>query len=220
MTIGERIAKCRKDKNLSQEYIAEMLDVSRQAVSKWENDQSEPDTGNLILLARLFGVSVEYLANGEEEKVKIVYVEKNIPVLKIRGIVLLGLGGLCSVLGVLMSFMLAIGIITIALGLLLILLKKEGLILGTIIITLGTILFILQGTIWGIDVPIMCMISVVSVGIPSITYAIIKLVKKIKSEKLIRNFFLNKNLRNKTIAITVSFMLFVTIIMHWKFIII
>ena len=83
MTIGERIAKCRKDKNLSQEYIAEMLDVSRQAVSKWENDQSEPDTGNLILLARLFGVSVEYLANGEEEKVKIVYVEKNIPVLKI-----------------------------------------------------------------------------------------------------------------------------------------
>jgi len=181
MTIGERIAKCRKDKNLSQEYIAEMLDVSRQAVSKWENDQSEPDTGNLILLARLFGVSVEYLANGEEEKVKIVYVEKNIPVLKIIGIVLLGLGGLCSILGVLMSFMFALGIITIALGLLLILLKKEGLILGTIIITLGTILFILQGTIWGIDVPVMYMISVVSVGIPSLTYAIIKKVKKIKS---------------------------------------
>ena len=212
MTIGERIAKCRKDKNLSQEYIAEMLDVSRQAVSKWENDQSEPDTGNLILLARLFGVSVEYLANGEEENVKIVYVEKNIPVLKIIGIVLLGLGGLCSILGVLMSFMFALGIITIALGLLLILLKKEGLILGTIIITLGTILFILQGTIWGIDVPIMCSISVVSVGIPSLTYAIIKIVKKIKSEGLIRNFFSNKNLRNKIIAITVSLMLFVTII--------
>ena len=35
MTIGERIAKCRKEKNLSQEYIAELLDVSRQAVSKW-----------------------------------------------------------------------------------------------------------------------------------------------------------------------------------------
>ena len=81
MTIGERIAKCRKDKKLSQEYIAEILDVSRQAVSKWENDQSEPDTGNLIQLARLFGVSVEYLANGEEEKTKIVYVEKNIPVI-------------------------------------------------------------------------------------------------------------------------------------------
>ena len=64
MTIGERIAKCRKEKNLSQEYIAELLDVSRQAVSKWETNQTEPDTGNLIQLARIFGVSVEYIANG------------------------------------------------------------------------------------------------------------------------------------------------------------
>ena len=70
MTIGERIAKCRKEKKLSQEYIAESLEVSRQAVSKWENDQSEPDTNNLIKLARLFNVSVEYLANGEEENIK------------------------------------------------------------------------------------------------------------------------------------------------------
>ena len=55
MTIGERIAKCRKEKNLSQEYIAELLDVSRQAVSKWETNQTEPDTSNLIELARIFG---------------------------------------------------------------------------------------------------------------------------------------------------------------------
>ena len=58
MTVGQRIAKCRKQKNLSQEYIAEQLDVSRQAVSKWENDLTEPDTGNLIQLAKVFGVSV------------------------------------------------------------------------------------------------------------------------------------------------------------------
>ena len=74
MTIGERIAKCRKEKNLSQEYIAELLDVSRQAVSKWETNQTEPDTSNLIKLARTFGVSVEYLANGEEAPPKVVYV--------------------------------------------------------------------------------------------------------------------------------------------------
>ena len=83
MTIGERIAKCRKEKNLSQEYIAELLEVSRQAVSKWENDQTEPDTSNLIKLARVFGVSVEYLANGEEKAPKVVYVEKNLPVFEI-----------------------------------------------------------------------------------------------------------------------------------------
>ena len=66
MTLGERIAKCRKDSNLSQEYVAERLDVSRQAVSKWENDVNAPDTYNLIALAELFNVSVEYLACGKE----------------------------------------------------------------------------------------------------------------------------------------------------------
>lgn len=65
-TIGERIAGCRREKNFSQEYLAQMLDVSRQAVSKWENDITEPDTGNLIKLSSLLGVSVEYLACGTE----------------------------------------------------------------------------------------------------------------------------------------------------------
>ena len=58
MTIGSRIAKCRKKKNLSQAYVAEILEVTRQAVSKWETDVNVPDTENLIKLAKLFGVSV------------------------------------------------------------------------------------------------------------------------------------------------------------------
>ena len=77
MTVGERIAKCRKERKLSQEYIAGLLDVSRQAVSKWETNGTEPDTRNLIALARIFRVSVEYLANGEEPPRTVVYVEKN-----------------------------------------------------------------------------------------------------------------------------------------------
>ena len=124
MTIGERIAKCRKEKNLSQEYIADLLEVTRQAVSKWENDQTEPDTGNLIKLAQVFGVSVEYLANGEEESPKVVYVEKNLPIFKIIGIVLIELGGLSLILGAIKPFMLGIGIVTVAFGLLLMLLKR------------------------------------------------------------------------------------------------
>ena len=67
MTTGQRINKCRKAKKLSQEYIALMLGVTRQAVSKWENDLSIPDTENYINLAKLFGVSVEYLAFGAED---------------------------------------------------------------------------------------------------------------------------------------------------------
>ena len=212
MTIGERIAKCRKDKKLSQEYIAEILDVSRQAVSKWENDQSEPDTGNLIQLARLFGVSVEYLANGEEENVKIVYVEKNIPILKIIGLILMGLGGISAILTVIVPYMLALGIVALSFGLLLILLKKDGLILGTIIIAFWTFLFILQGSIWGIDVPIMCMISVISVGLPSLIYASIKIIKKIKDDKLISNIFSNKKIRNRIIICRFSGFVFISLV--------
>ena len=212
MTIGERIAKCRKDKKLSQEYIAEILDVSRQAVSKWENDQSEPDTGNLIQLARLFGVSVEYLANGEEEKTKIVYVEKNIPVLKILGLILMGLGGISAILTIIVPYMLALGIVALYFGLLLILLKKDGLILGSIIIAFWTFLFILQGTIWGIDVPIMCMISVISVGLPSLIYASIKIIKKIKDDKLISKIFSNKKIRNRIIVCSFSSLVFISLV--------
>ena len=187
MTIGERIAKCRKEKKLSQEYIAESLEVSRQAVSKWENDQSEPDTNNLIKLARLFNVSVEYLANGEEENIKVVYIEKNIPILKIIGLILLGLGGLSLLFGIIIPYMFGIAIILIAFGLLLILLKKEGLILGSIIITIGTILFLIQGFFFGIDTPILCLISSISVGIPILIYSLIKLILKIKKERIIKN---------------------------------
>jgi transcriptional regulator with XRE-family HTH domain len=64
MTAGQRIQQCRKTKKLSQEYVATVLGVSRQAVSKWENDLSVPDTVNYINLAKIFGVSVEYLAFG------------------------------------------------------------------------------------------------------------------------------------------------------------
>jgi len=64
--LGERIKILRTEKKLSQEYLAEKLNVSRQAVSKWENDISSPDTNNLISLAEILGVSVEYLATGKE----------------------------------------------------------------------------------------------------------------------------------------------------------
>ena len=62
MTLGNRISRLRTERKYSQEYLAERMDVSRQAVSKWEKDLSSPDTKNLIRLAELFNVSVEYLA--------------------------------------------------------------------------------------------------------------------------------------------------------------
>ena len=54
----------RQERGISQADLARRLDVSRQAVSKWEKGQSSPDTVKLIQLAELFDVEVEYLATG------------------------------------------------------------------------------------------------------------------------------------------------------------
>lgn len=65
MSIGERITTLRKQRNMSQVQLAKQLDVSRQAVSKWENDQTAPDTIKLIQLADVLDTDVEFLATGK-----------------------------------------------------------------------------------------------------------------------------------------------------------
>lgn len=96
MSIGQRITELRKQQNISQVQLAKALDVSRQAVSKWENDQTSPDTIKLIQLAEVLDTEVEYLATGVKpvyqsppivvnlvEKVeKVVEKEVEIPVIK------------------------------------------------------------------------------------------------------------------------------------------
>lgn len=79
MSIGERIMSLRKAANLSQGQLASLLDVSRQAVSKWENDQSSPDTLKLILLADVLETDVEYLATGRKSEPKVEQVIVKVP---------------------------------------------------------------------------------------------------------------------------------------------
>ena len=67
MTIGKRIAALRREKNLKQDDLAQMLEVSPQAVSKWENDQTCPDISLLPNLAKILGVSVDELLSGKQE---------------------------------------------------------------------------------------------------------------------------------------------------------
>lgn len=68
MTLGKRIAALRKEKELKQDDLAGMLDVSPQAVSKWENDQTCPDISLLPKLARILGVTVDELLSGKREE--------------------------------------------------------------------------------------------------------------------------------------------------------
>lgn len=68
MTFGNKLLQLRKDRKMSQDTLAEKLNVSRQAVSKWELDEALPDTNNIIKIADLFYVSVEYLVNEDERR--------------------------------------------------------------------------------------------------------------------------------------------------------
>lgn len=66
MSIGERISELRKAQNISQGQLADALEVSRQAVSKWENDLSSPDSMNLIRLSEILDTDIEYLTTGRK----------------------------------------------------------------------------------------------------------------------------------------------------------
>ena len=68
MTMGNIIARCRKDRKLTQEALAQMLEVSNQAVSKWESDQCCPDIQLLPRLADLFEISLDELFGREPHK--------------------------------------------------------------------------------------------------------------------------------------------------------
>lgn len=65
LAMAQRLVNRRKAAGLSQEALAAQLDVSRQAVSKWERSESSPDTDNLIALAALYGVSLDELLYGQ-----------------------------------------------------------------------------------------------------------------------------------------------------------
>ena len=68
MTIGEKLVKLRKEQNLTQEQFAEVLQVSRQSVSKWELNTAYPDTEKLIRISKLFDCSLDYLLKDEIEQ--------------------------------------------------------------------------------------------------------------------------------------------------------
>ncbi len=67
MKLPDKIIALRKAQGWSQEDLAEKLDVSRQAVSRWENGTAQPDAQNLLLISKLFDVTTDYLLNDDYE---------------------------------------------------------------------------------------------------------------------------------------------------------
>lgn len=94
MNLGENIYNLRTGKNMSQGDLADALDVSRQSVSKWENNSAVPELEKLMKMSELFCVSLDELVGKEkpqapEPVVQTVYVKSSMPGQKIAGIILL-----------------------------------------------------------------------------------------------------------------------------------
>lgn len=66
MELKDKLLKLRKDDHLSQQQIADQLNVSRQSISKWELGESYPDIHNIIMISDIFHVSIDYLLKDYE----------------------------------------------------------------------------------------------------------------------------------------------------------
>lgn len=77
MKLSDKILSLRKQRGLSQEELADRLNVSRQAVSRWEVGSAQPDASNVLQLSKLFGVTADYLLNDDYESDRDVPAVKN-----------------------------------------------------------------------------------------------------------------------------------------------
>ena len=121
MTFGEKLQSLRQKAGMSQDMLAEQLNVSRQAVSRWERDETMPETEKVVLIADLFGVSTDYLLRRTEEKktarpapeTKKDWIDKLAYIVKTKGYLagwILIVWGVLDLLGVLWMVLMALGV--------------------------------------------------------------------------------------------------------------
>lgn len=108
MEFGKKIQFLRKENRMSQERLAEKINVSRQAVSKWEQGISVPDTDNIVQLSKFFQVPIEYLLIDEYdsvEQVKPAVKQEIRPVTgKMKPFILVIIGIICEILAICFSY--------------------------------------------------------------------------------------------------------------------
>ncbi len=110
MTFGEKLQGMRKARGWTQEELAGRISVSRQALSKWEQNTAMPDTENVLQISKLFGVSTEYLLYDEYES------DNDIPAVKEKSdsISQIYTGRLCVIIGAILSLLSAAGLFIMA----------------------------------------------------------------------------------------------------------
>ena len=77
MILGQRIKEEREKRQWTQDYLAETLNVSRQAISKWEVGSTYPDIDRLVLISYLFGITLDSLIKGDDSLKKSIVITKN-----------------------------------------------------------------------------------------------------------------------------------------------
>ena len=121
MTFGEKLQSLRQKAGMSQDALAEQLNVSRQAVSRWERDETMPETEKVVLIADLFGVSTDYLLRQTEKKQtasptveqKKDWIDKLAYIVKTKGYLagwILIVWGALDLIGVLWMVLMALGV--------------------------------------------------------------------------------------------------------------
>ena len=126
MNLGENIYRLRTEKNMSQGDLADALEVSRQSVSKWENNSAVPELEKLIKMAQIFGISIDELVTGAakepEQVVPAAQVEvgpgrSRLTPPQIYGIVLLSFGGLCLIVFTVVGIFIGLELMGLAISL-------------------------------------------------------------------------------------------------------
>lgn len=103
MDLGQRLKQLRAEKHLSQETVAFELNVSRQAVAKWENNASKPSTTNLMAICDLYGISLDELISNKSDELSAEQTEPNKSKVKTAIVILSVVGGILLILSVILT---------------------------------------------------------------------------------------------------------------------
>lgn len=218
MSVGKKIKDLRVQNNMTQEDLSEKLHVTRNAVSKWENDKGLPNMDSLVLLSKLFNVSLDYLF-GANEIIKTTIENKNKNEINKNLLSSIILFFVFTFLGTLIPYYfyrIDLGSEKIAM---IIILPMVSLLLGLIsVLVLNNLLYISISTALAL-VPIYVFFDLyminVSLGIWGLLYYIIFILAYIVLSKVLSMKVSKKNvIRSKNIFLLVSIVILLTFIIH------
>lgn len=119
MNIADRIQNLRKTKGISQEELADKVGVTRQAVSKWESEQSTPDIEKIIIMSNYFEVTTDYLLKGIEPKTEEIKKKPDAGIFSIVGTAINFIGLIVAIMiwhEEQVAYSVAVGLIIMAIG--------------------------------------------------------------------------------------------------------